>query len=366
MQMRSAWMRVMLRFGMLAASVAAVAALLVAPVSVSAQAAPRAGSYRPGPQATGNNTYIGRIEAPRRTGLRLGADLLVAGWFVDTTASGWAGADKGEVWLGQMGQGTRLGDLTTGQPRADIRDALGVSDWTNSGFSGTVPASTLSQVPGGDQTLNVYLHTPSKGWWFKSAVVAIPSTTGLQFPNDPIVNIAAPQQGQVIDQFAQKNNKFTLKGLALDRNPVTDPNTQTAGANHTGISLVQVYLDGPRGEGEFLGNASVGGGLGVNNDTGVPSSKGTDARPKPGPPGAGPNGTGSFAPNTSGFSLAGLGFGEQFALAGWSLAINPPSMTEGQHSVWVYARSSITGKENSTSVTFTIQRIRCNSNGAPC
>jgi hypothetical protein len=125
--------------------------------------------------------------------------------------------------------------VATGEPRADIRDALGVPDWTNSGFSGTIPASALSQVEGGDQTLNVYLHTPNKGWWFKSAVVTIPSTVGLQFPNDPVVFFVQPQQNQNVDQFAQSNSKFSLRGVALDRNPVTDPATQSAGAEGTGV-----------------------------------------------------------------------------------------------------------------------------------
>jgi hypothetical protein len=334
----------------------AAAVMVVAPTMVLAQAAPRAGSYRPGPQATGNNTYIGRIEAPRRTGLRLGSDLLVAGWFVDITAAGWAGADKGEVWLGQMGQGTKLTDLAVGQPRADIRDALGAADWTNSGFTGVIPASTLSQVQGGDQTLNVYLHTPSKGWWFKSAVVSIPSTAGLQFPNDPIIFFAQPQENQIVDQFAQSNSRFSLRGVALDRNPVTDPGSQAAGAEGIGVDRVQIYLDGPRGTGQLVGNAGLAGGLGVNNRTG-PTSKSI---------GACCSGTGGTVLNTADFSLLGLGFGQQFALASFSIGWNPTTAAEGKHSVFAYARSSITGKESVASVDFTLQRIHCNPLGAPC
>lgn len=333
---------------------AAAAVLMLAPMAVQAQSVPRAGSYRPGPQASGPNTYIGRVEAPRRSGLRLGADLLVAGWFVDTTASGWAGADKGEVWLGSMGSGSKLGDLTTGLARTDIRDALGVPDWTNSGYTGTIPASTLSQVPGGDQTLNVYLHTPNKGWWFKTAVVTIPSTNGLQFPNDPVLFIVQPQQNQVIDQFAQARSKFSIRGVALDRNPMTDPTTQTAGVENSGIDRVQVYMDGPRGQGTFMGNAGLGGSLLVNNQTGPPNSK---------EEGAGPQNTGGTS-NNLGFIAEG--FGQKFALSSWSLGWNPTTTSQGHHTVWVYARSSITGKESVASSTFDLEKFRCNPAGAPC
>jgi hypothetical protein len=332
----------------------AAAVMVVAPLVAEAQTAPRAGSYRPGPDATGNNTYIGRIEAPRPTGLRLGADLLVAGWFVDTTAAGWAGADKGEVWLGNMGQGTKLADLSTGQARADIRDALGAPDWTNSGFSGTIPASTLSQVQAGNQTLNVYLHTPNKGWWFKSAVVNIPSTVGLQFPNDPVVYFVQPQQNVVVDQFAQPRSRYSLRGVALDRNQVTDPNTQTPGVENSGVDRVQIYLDGPRGQGQFLGNAGLGAELLVNNLTGPANSR---------EEGAGPQNTGGTSNN---LSFIASGFGEQFRLAAFSLGWNPTTVAGGRHTVWAYARSSITGKENSTSVTFDLQRIHCNPAGQPC
>jgi hypothetical protein len=336
-------------------ALAALAAVMVlAPAVVQAQAAPRAASYRPGPDASGTNTFIGRIEAPRRTGLRLGADLLVAGWFIDTTAFGWAGADKGEVWLGQKDEGTKLTDLVVGQPRADIRDAFGVSDWTASGFSGTVSANVLSQIPGGDQTLSVYLHTPSKGWWFKSVVVNIPSASALQFPNDPILFVANPQQGQVVDQFGQSNAKFSLRGVALDRNPVTDPNTQSSGVENSGIDRVQLYLDGPRGVGQFLGNAGLGFRLYVNNQITPPNRRET---------GYGPQNTGGTAGN---MSYIAAGFGQQYALSGWTFGWNPTATPTGNHTVFVYARSSITGKESSTSVTFDLEKIHCNPTGAPC
>jgi hypothetical protein len=186
--------------------------------------------------------------------------------------------------------------------------------------------------------------------------VNIPSTVGLSFPNDPIVFFVQPQQNQVVDQFAQANSRFSLRGVALDRNPVTDPGTQSAGAEHTGVDRVQIYLDGPRGTGTLLGNAGLAGGIGVNNKTGTPSKA----------PGACCFNTGGAAENTADFSLLGLGFGRQFELASFSLGWNPTTIPEGKHTVFAYARSSITGKESVASVDFILQRIHCSSIGGTC
>jgi hypothetical protein len=338
---------------------AVTAVMLIAPMTVEAQGAPRLGSWRAGPGAQGQSTYIGRIESPGRR-LRLGADLLVSGWFVDTTASGWAGAKSGEVWLGTKDSGgTKLSDLTVGLPRPDVRDALGAADWTNSGFTATIPAGTVLGLPGGDQTLNVYLDTASKGWWFKSQTVTIPASSQLQFPNDPIVFFVQPINEQNISQFAQSNSRLSLRGVALDRNvlSVTDPNV-SKGAEGTGIDRVQLFLDGPRCAGAiqgaappsascgmFLGTASLGSTVGVNNVTSPPSRQ----------EGQCCNTTGGTVGN---FSFIGAGFGEQFALAGFSLGWNPTTVASGRHSAWAYARSSVTGKENVAVVNFLLEDLR--------
>src|SRR5439155_20375962 len=68
-----------------------------------------------------------------------------------------------------------------------------------------------------------------------------------------------PQEGMTITQL-QKNSTFTFNGLALDRNPITDPATQLAGpgcpgcglfktqARGAGIASVALYLDSPKGD----------------------------------------------------------------------------------------------------------------------
>src|SRR5690242_11283184 len=116
--------------------VAALALLLSLAPAASAQAA----GWQPGPGGVGDNTYTGFIDAP--TGgatVPGGGAFFVAGWFVDTTAQGWAGADDVQVWLGTMdGGGHMLAKAQFAQPRPDVASALGNPFYAASGFTAVV------------------------------------------------------------------------------------------------------------------------------------------------------------------------------------------------------------------------------------
>lgn len=154
----------------------AVAVLLVGLLlPVSADAAPSAaGGWLPGPGAAGENTYDGYIDLPAadaQVGTR-GA-VQVSGWVVDRTAQGWAGADDVEIFLGLMSDGgTLLGHAFFAQPRPDVGAALGSPYWAASGWTAAIPTSAL--VPGSN-TLSVYTHSPTKGWWYKQVTVSVGS-----------------------------------------------------------------------------------------------------------------------------------------------------------------------------------------------
>src|SRR5919198_5719142 len=142
----------------------ALAGTLVLALPVAAQTA----DWQPGPGAILDNTYAGFIDVPANGATVPGSgSFTVAGWFVDRTAQGWAGADDVQVWLGSMdGGGQMLAKAQFAQSRPDVANALGNPFWAASGFGAVV-----SGLPGGSQTLNVYVHTGGKGWWFKSVSV---------------------------------------------------------------------------------------------------------------------------------------------------------------------------------------------------
>jgi len=338
-----------------------------------AQTAPPMGSWLAGPGAQGSSTFIGRIEAPTaRRAVTDIANLQVSGWSADTTAVGWGGVDGVEVWNGAKDKsGKKLATGSVGMPRPDVAEALGRS-FTNVGFSAVVPASAWSGATAGPQTLYVYLHTPDKGTWYKTVGVNLSTAAGtnlatgqpLAFPSDPIVMIARPQEGMQITQ-KQRNNKFSFNGFALDRNPITDPNIQSTGAVcggtgcagstgaigtslvGAGISSMSAYIDKPaaKGDNTIFGGFGAPGGVGILTQVLV-------------------NNTGALnTPGRSG-SIISRSYGSQFDFSGWSISINPATLSVGPHTLTVTAVSSVTGaldatnrfqgKSTTASVNFTI------------
>src|ERR687888_281581 len=75
-------------------------------VSTAPPVLAQSSGWQPGPGAVQDNTYQGFIDQPTSGATVPGSgSFLVSGWFVDTTAQGWAGADDVQVWLGKMGGG---------------------------------------------------------------------------------------------------------------------------------------------------------------------------------------------------------------------------------------------------------------------
>jgi hypothetical protein len=202
------------------------------------------------------------------------------------------------------GGGKLLAKLNIGQSRPDVAAAIGNPWAASSGFGGTVPANALGA---GGQTLSVYAHTPSKGWWFKQVNVTV-STTAPSAPAPapgggggaglPIVVVERPKDSEVV----LTRNDYDITGYALDKNA-----TDKQGAGGSGIDRVAVYL-GPRDDPKstFLGNAD----LGISSGTAVNQ------------------------------------YGDQFASAGWKLTFHPTQFHANTYLIYAYARSALTGRED--------------------
>jgi hypothetical protein len=295
---------------------AALVSALSAPSSVAADAF---STWTPGPGAAGDNTYAGFIDVPPANATVSTGSFQVAGWFVDTTAQGWAGADDVQVFQGTMdGGGKMLGKALFAQSRPDVATALGNPYWAASGFNATITAGSLSA---GGQTLSVYAHTPGKGWWYKQVQVnisATAATASAPAPSAapapvvagatlPIVVIEKPVDGEVV----KTSNDYTIIGYALDKN--AKPGQGVAGS---GIDRVQVYLGAEReNNGTFLGEADLGF---------------SDSIPE------------------------GL-YGSQFASAGWRLTFKPTQFHVNTYLMFAYARSAVSGKEDNATRFFAIR-----------
>ena len=296
-------------------SVAAFVGALSAPASVAADAF---STWTPGPGAAGDNTYAGFIDVPPANAMVPSGNFQVAGWFVDTTAQGWAGADDVQVFQGTMdGGGKMLARAFFAQSRPDVAAALGNPFWAASGFTAVIPASSLSTS---GQTLSVYAHTPGKGWWYKQVQVNVSATAATSAPPSaaapapvvagaalPIVVIEKPKDGE---QVLTKTD-YQIVGYALDQS--ASPSQGTAGS---GVDRVQVYIGAERENGgRFVGEADLG-----------------------------------FADSIP----EGL-YGPQFASAGWRLTFKPTQFRANTYLMFAYARSAVSGKEDNATRFFAIR-----------
>ena len=280
-------------------------------------------SWTAGPGAALDPTYAGFIDVPAMNATVPTGNFTVAGWFVDQTAQGWAGADDVQVWLGTMdGGGKMLAKALFAQSRPDVAAALGNPFDAASGFSALIPANALSTGP---QTLSVYAHTPGKGWWFKQTQLNVsasaPATANTApAPSAPAASAPTVSGGAppivVIEQPTSSTNikthdsVYTVIGYALDRNALPTQPTQGSG-----IDRVSVYLDKQREDGgTFVGDADL-----------------------------------AFADQA-----AVSAYGSQFSAAGYRIDFKPTTLHSGSHNLFVYAHSVVTNKENLATGGFTI------------
>jgi len=272
------------------------AALIAVPaLPVAAQAS----GWQPGPDAVLDSTYDGFIDTPAAGATVPGSGAFtVAGWFVDSTAEGWAGADDVQVWLGAMGGGgTMLAKAQLGQSRPDVATATNNPFWGSAGFSAAVNGG---QVPAGPQTLSVYAHTPGKGWWFKTLNVSGGGAASSASAPSPSAPVAASSPGSAplvtidspgANQDVSTKNEFSIEGTASD-----------PGFGASGIDDIQVFINGERG-------------------------------------GAYSTQLGSTTPNPQGQ---------------WQLTFNPTKFPSMHSNLFVYAHSKNTGKETLATREFNI------------
>jgi hypothetical protein len=283
-----------------------LAGLLGALLSPAAVWADAFTSWTPGSGGELDPSFDGYIDVPSMNATVPTGSFYVSGWFVDKTAQGWAGADDVQIWLGTMdGGGALVVRAKFAQSRPDVATALGNPYWAASGFNAFVPANAL---PVGARTLSVYAHTPGKGWWYKQVQLNLSASgtaaLGLASSPPPILVIEKPPSGEGV---ATNPLYSTISGYALDK--------AGAATGVVGINRVSVYVDNTRENGgRYLGEAV----LGQSSQT------------------------------------AKAAYGSTFSNAGWRLDFKPTNFRAGSHTLYIYARSVLTGKEDLETSTFRV------------
>jgi hypothetical protein len=242
-----------------------------------------------------DNTYVGAIDVPADgSGVATSGTVNVSGWFVDTTAQGWAGADAMQV----LQSGMVLADGVVGRDRPDVAGTLGNPFWSASGWSANVDAGRL---PVGPVALSINLHTPGKGWWTHALNVVVgggggsgeilapaPAAVG------PLPNLAVstPQPGEAV---STSNRRYVISGTAID------PSKPSGG-----VDWVELWLNGEA--------------------------------------------------NTEGASI--LGVADVNADGSWSLTFDPAQFQPTDVNLYAYAHSAVSGKRREVVVHFQITNRR--------
>jgi hypothetical protein len=215
-------------------------------VAAPGLAEPESAVFQPGPQATGDNTYVAYIEQPASGRLTGGAPFQISGWMGDSTAQGWAGFDQIQIYNGLMDDGgTLLSTASIGLDRPDVARATADPGWQMSGFVARLNPTTL---PVGTYVLLLYAHTPAKGWWYTSFPLSVSGSTTTLAAGSPIVAIDRPRADETVPGGT---TTYTISGSAVD--------PAATRATGDGVDRVEVYLGGPRGEPRStpLGDATI-------------------------------------------------------------------------------------------------------------
>jgi hypothetical protein len=261
--------------------------------------------WQPGPNAILDNSYSGVIDSPvSGSTVSSTQPVVISGWVVDRSADGWAGIDGVDVYEGDAGQGgTFLGHASSAQSRPDVAQALDTPFWSDSGFGLNLAAGTLGV---GGHTLTVYAHTPEKGWWSTQVAFTISAPAAPAAPLAAPVNVILDPNGK---SLPRGQDRLTVKGYALDPAATVDQGV--------GIDKVEVYVDEQRGQNstkQYIGLADLG------HNQADPA-------------------------NT---------YGPHFYGSGYQIDVKLNNLDPGNHHIYVYAHSSISGQETLASAGFNI------------
>jgi len=149
-----------------------------------------------------------------------------------------------EIYLdGDRQNGTFLGEAVYGMTSKEAFTIYG-EDFSETGFIFTGDDTDYTFEPGSTHYIYVYALIPEYGWNYTREKVVIPGEA--EVDNKIRFSIDDPQNNEEIS--ADDRSDIRVSGWSLD----------TGRNDSTGIEDVEIYLNGPRGYGKFLGEADYG------------------------------------------------------------------------------------------------------------
>ncbi|MBA7466980.1 Tol-Pal system protein TolB [subsurface metagenome] len=151
---------------------------------------------------------------------------------------------KIEIYLdGYKNDGIFLGEAVYGLSSKEAFLIYG-DKAADSGYALVWDNEEYTFEPGSTHYLYVYTYIPKYGWDYTRTKIQVPGEPGNA--ENIKMSVDSLRQNEVIKE--DKKNKLRISGWAADFN-VTDS---------TGIDKVEIYLNGPKGFGKFLGEAKYG------------------------------------------------------------------------------------------------------------
>ena len=293
-----------------------------APATVNAD-----GSYA----SSGSKRVLINIDSPKNNE-NINGRLKIEGWALETSAQNSTGITAVHVYDGPAnGQANFIGQATYGIPRPDVANKLGGrAGFTNSGFTTDFDASKLSP---GLHNIYVYANNYYLGWQFAVVKINIGgtgttsqvSTTSSASNSNQTVKVAGISSTNANASKSAGNGKVLINIDSPSKNSSVGGNFEIAGwaadrnsNSGAGINMVHVY-DGPaNGPQNMLGVANYG-----------------IARPD---------------------VASALGNGN-ITNSGFKLTIDVSKLTQGQHTIYIYANNPEIGWKYAT------LKINVTSNG---
>ncbi|MDD5621535.1 MAG: hypothetical protein PHQ09_00005, partial [Actinomycetota bacterium] len=149
-----------------------------------------------------------------------------------------------EVYLdGDRGSGILLGEAEYGLTSEQARMVYG-ENLSETGYSLAIDNENHTFDPGSTHYLYIYALIPKYGWNYTREKIVIPGE--IESDENIRLSIDNPKENEVIAETDKSN--MDISGWTVD----------TGYQNGTGIDRVEIYLNGPKGFGQFLGESNYG------------------------------------------------------------------------------------------------------------
>ena len=282
------------------------------------------GSYA----SSGSKRVLINIDSPKNND-NINGMLKIEGWALETSAQNSTGITAVNIYDGPAnGQSNLIGQATYGIARPDVANSLGGRPgFTNCGFTSDFDASKLSAGP---HNIYIYANNYYLGWQF--AVVKI--------------NIGATgTTGQVSTTSSASSSNQTIKVAALS----------STNTNSSGSKLILINIDSPSENSSVGGNFEI---VGWAADRNSNSGAGINMVHVYDGPANGPqNMLGVANYGIARPDVASTLENANIANSGFKLTIDGSKLTQGQHTIYVYANNPEIGWK------YAILKINITSNG---